>query len=204
MMKLVLAAVTGVLLAGSAHAQTTQTLGFDGPSGLFSPTTEGAYTYSSLNQGVFRSSNGNPGAAIENSNSYPGELDVSAISGGLFNFNSIDFSYRFITEPFSVSGFLNNVLVGTDTIVNLHYSNTSAFVTHNAVTLKGLTVDQLKISLPSDHHTDARFDNLKLTSVVAAVPEPATWAMMIVGFGLVGGAMRRRKSLTATRVSYAV
>jgi hypothetical protein len=25
-----------------------------------------------------------------------------------------------------------------------------------------------------------------------AVPEPATWAMMIVGFGLLGGAMRRR------------
>ncbi len=27
----------------------------------------------------------------------------------------------------------------------------------------------------------------------AAVPEPATWAMMIAGFGLVGGMMRRRK-----------
>jgi hypothetical protein len=26
-----------------------------------------------------------------------------------------------------------------------------------------------------------------------AVPEPATWAMMILGFGLVGGALRRRK-----------
>ncbi len=26
----------------------------------------------------------------------------------------------------------------------------------------------------------------------AAIPEPATWAMMIAGFGLVGGAMRRR------------
>jgi hypothetical protein len=25
------------------------------------------------------------------------------------------------------------------------------------------------------------------------VPEPATWAMMIMGFGLVGSAMRRRQ-----------
>lgn len=33
----------------------------------------------------------------------------------------------------------------------------------------------------------------------AAVPEPATWAMMIMGFGLVGGAMRRR----TTRVRFA-
>lgn len=31
---------------------------------------------------------------------------------------------------------------------------------------------------------------------VAAVPEPATWAMMIFGFGLVGAAMRRRRSGT--------
>ena len=29
-------------------------------------------------------------------------------------------------------------------------------------------------------------------SVQSAVPEPATWAMMITGFGLVGSAMRRR------------
>ena len=28
----------------------------------------------------------------------------------------------------------------------------------------------------------------------AAVPEPATWAMMIGGFGVVGGAVRRRKA----------
>ncbi|MEG3123301.1 NF038122 family metalloprotease [Sphingomonas sp. GB1N7] len=33
-----------------------------------------------------------------------------------------------------------------------------------------------------------------------AVPEPATWAMMLMGFGLVGGAMRRRP---ATKVSFA-
>lgn len=27
---------------------------------------------------------------------------------------------------------------------------------------------------------------------ISAVPEPATWAMMLLGFGLIGGAMRRR------------
>jgi hypothetical protein len=30
-----------------------------------------------------------------------------------------------------------------------------------------------------------------------AVPEPATWAMMILGFGLVGGALRRRAAVAA-------
>jgi hypothetical protein len=33
---------------------------------------------------------------------------------------------------------------------------------------------------------------------IAAIPEPATWAMMIAGFGLVGGAARRR-ALTTVR-----
>jgi hypothetical protein len=32
---------------------------------------------------------------------------------------------------------------------------------------------------------------------VAAVPEPATWAMMIAGFGLAGAALRRRRTSTA-------
>jgi hypothetical protein len=31
------------------------------------------------------------------------------------------------------------------------------------------------------------------TSVVGGVPEPASWAMMVGGFGLVGGALRRRQ-----------
>lgn len=38
--------------------------------------------------------------------------------------------------------------------------------------------------------------SFEATAVQAGVPEPATWAMMIAGFGLVGGAMRRRSAFT--------
>jgi hypothetical protein len=31
-------------------------------------------------------------------------------------------------------------------------------------------------------------------SAVPAVPEPATWAMMLLGFGAIGFSMRRRRS----------
>jgi len=37
---------------------------------------------------------------------------------------------------------------------------------------------------------------------VAGVPEPATWAMMLMGFGFVGGALRRRSG-AATRIRFA-
>jgi uncharacterized repeat protein (TIGR03803 family) len=36
---------------------------------------------------------------------------------------------------------------------------------------------------------------------VAAVPEPATWAMMLFGFGFVGSALRRRQSRLAARAA---
>lgn len=39
-------------------------------------------------------------------------------------------------------------------------------------------------------------DNIKLETA-GAVPEPATWAMMIMGFASVGAAMRRRRSALA-------
>jgi len=48
-------------------------------------------------------------------------------------------------------------------------------------------------------------DHLAFTSMlsgVAAVPEPASWAMMMLGFGAIGAAARRRPRVT-TRLAYA-
>lgn len=39
--------------------------------------------------------------------------------------------------------------------------------------------------------------SLRFETYVAAVPEPATWALMIAGFGLAGAALRRRNVATA-------
>jgi hypothetical protein len=35
-------------------------------------------------------------------------------------------------------------------------------------------------------------------SATTGVPEPAAWAMMLAGFGLVGSAMRRRSKVAVT------
>ena len=36
-------------------------------------------------------------------------------------------------------------------------------------------------------------------TIAAAVPEPASWAMMIVGFGMIGAGMRYRQRRTVLR-----
>jgi hypothetical protein len=42
---------------------------------------------------------------------------------------------------------------------------------------------------------------LDAVSVSDAVPEPATWALMILGFGAIGGAMRRRTAAARPRLA---
>lgn len=51
--------------------------------------------------------------------------------------------------------------------------------------------------------TSGNFISSSVVPTVAAVPEPASWAMMIGGFGLIGGAMRRRQRNVATTVRFA-
>ena len=53
------------------------------------------------------------------------------------------------------------------------------------------------------HHRDVRGDEALFThrlsiSDVSAVPEPATWAMMLIGFGAIGFALRGRKEAGLT------
>lgn len=60
-----------------------------------------------------------------------------------------------------------------------------------------LTFDGLGNRSPS---VDNIVLNTRLTPIsppVGGVPEPASWALMIGGFGMVGGAMRRRRELPA-------
>ncbi len=77
-----------------------------------------------------------------------------------------------------------NVVLNLDDIANQNISYTGAFDNFSfAYTRAGTPIDLIEI-----------IDNIEYTpGIAAAVPEPATWGMMLVGFGIVGGAMRRRQ-----------
>lgn len=46
-------------------------------------------------------------------------------------------------------------------------------------------------------------DNFRFVQSAAAVPEPATWAMLLVGFGFVGGSLRSARRRQKVSVSFA-
>lgn len=74
---------------------------------------------------------------------------------------------------------------------NLYYSNQSYFEANSVSNTTNL-VSSL----------DSPVSTVSLAPTVAgAVPEPATWGMMILGFGVAGAALRRRR--ITTRLSHA-
>jgi len=85
-----------------------------------------------------------------------------------------------LTGAAPVLGISNNLLAGAGNGARSLYNHTS----------------QLGLTLPSGaSYTSASGTFLSaLGGGVGGVPEPATWAMMIFGFGFVGSAMRRRRN----------
>jgi hypothetical protein len=83
--------------------------------------------------------------------------------------------------------------VVTDTVVNPSEGSTPWRIEHFKFTATSVSqvLSFLSIGTPNGQPPVALLDGVSLTQ---AVPEPATWAMMIAGFGLVGGLARRRRA----------
>ncbi len=86
-------------------------------------------------------------------------------------------------------------------------SSTTVFTTSSSPTLYSATFNALSsgtivrfsdVATNPTNGQDVVIDNVSVTGpAIAAVPEPASWALMIVGFGLVGVNARRRLRITA-------
>ena len=60
------------------------------------------------------------------------------------------------------------------------------------------TVNEVGVVSGGDNFRGSILDNVSISNV-AGVPEPSTWAMMILGFGLIGSVLRssRRRGMAA-------
>jgi PEP-CTERM motif len=108
-------------------------------------------------------------------------------------------------NPFGFQGFVlrtnDNAVLGQFNAINPTTSG-SATVELNRGILYTLTIENASNiggALPSIFN-GSTLGEFSFSIAGAAVPEPATWAMMLAGFGFVGAASRRRKA--AMRVSY--
>ena len=61
----------------------------------------------------------------------------------------------------------------------------------------GNTISRVEVSIAGfDGAGFVDMRQVRLEEATAAIPEPATWAMMLAGFGAMGVAMRRRRNVT--------
>ncbi|THD65073.1 MAG: PEP-CTERM sorting domain-containing protein [Phenylobacterium sp.] len=66
--------------------------------------------------------------------------------------------------------------------------------------IAGVSASAQWIWSQSDPSGEAFFSTTITDPKVAGVPEPAAWALMIVGFGLTGAALRRRRTPAFARI----
>jgi hypothetical protein len=117
--------------------------------------------------------------------SYRVNFDFGALGGGsqtiFANVFNADNSAQLGT--FSATAIANNNLAATFSRYTLN------FVAASNSTRLSFNVD------PFTDNVDGILDN-----VTATIPEPETWAMMLIGFGFIGGVIRRHKSVTFAKV----
>jgi hypothetical protein len=135
----------------------------------------------------------NYGAPFANSGLY--RIDLNGYTGGAISqsFNTVAGQIYSLKFDFTSngSGGRANVLLGA---LSANINGNPAAVTSFSRNFTGTGgLETLTISSLNGGTGGVVLDNIS----VSAVPEAATWAMLIAGFGMAGAAMRRRRALAA-------
>lgn len=215
MRNLFLAGVAAIGLSSAANAavQTSFTPGGASPSTGFTvidtfDTLAGVTVIGNAAKVIVQTGSNSVGAQPANS-SPSGTKYLSVLGGGVaeisfgpnivgfqFDWGSID-SYNKLTITSSVGTHV--VIPGTASFPNAANGNQFQPGTNGLFNVVGTAGETFsKIRLESINSNSFEIDNLAVKAGV--VPEPASWALLIAGFGLVGASLRRQR-LAPVRVS---
>lgn len=205
--KFLLSMSAGLLIAVPAHAGVVLTSvpgssSYSGPTPTYDfetavPASGGAIVAGSL-AGQHAQPFGSTGKywSIGSTDGSPGILDLTSFG----SIQSISFIWGSVDAYNGIDVLANDLttvlysFTGINAAVNPN-GNQASPITNPLATLTFSGIDTALaggLRLTSSQNA-FEIDNLS----VAGVPEPASWAMMLAGFGMIGGALRRRSSAVA-------
>lgn len=203
--KILITVAAVALIATPQIASAATTVTFEGQSNAIynAPITRDGFTvgntegdeqhFHEIDSTQFGLANNGTGVLLNDRDT---SIFLKQVGGGIFTLSSFDIAASFNNSPgvtFQALGFLNNVQVGMVSGALGQFTTFAGFGSSvDYVTFNGL-----------GGSGGFQLDNIVLNDTVAAVPEPATWALMLLGFGFVGGALRSAKRRTKVAVAYA-
>ena len=164
--------VAAIALFASAPASAAQYLFNFSGTGFFGGTLNGSGTLTTNDVSFVNALNGYTAQTITGISGIFNGSAITGLSPGTFGANNL----FYLTGPFFVDGNGLAFTTAAGVSANLFVTNDTSYRvnTQGAGLLTGLVT-------------------ASASPVAAAVPEPATWAMMLLGFLGIGLAMRRRR-----------
>lgn len=126
-------------------------------------------------------------------------ISLERIDGGLFTLDSLILASNTNNSsgfgPVTQNALFNFSLSDGTTLTQTRTISSTGVANSNLLTFDVGTISSFSFKPTTGTGGFLQFDDITLSpAAVAAVPEPSTWAMMFLGLGLVGGAMRRRRN----------